>query len=382
MIFFFNVIIKSNTGKLMKVDLIDIKYRYLDEHKQILESIKRLLKKGNLVLTEEVKSFEEKISSYTKMKYCLGLNSGTDALMMSLWSMGIKKGDEVITTPISFIASAGAIAHLGAKPVFVDVGKDFNIDPKKIEGAITKKTKAIMPVHWGGRICDMDAIINISKKYNIPIVEDAAQGMGAYYKKKHSGSFGLISAFSGHPLKNLGAIGDSGFVVTNNRKLYNKIKLYRSHGLVSRDKTSFYGVNSRIDAVNAEVLSFRLKKLRSVVSKRNRNVRLYRKYLKNNVLIPKNNSYETNSYVMFLVLCDKRDKLQDYLKKYNIQSLVYYGTPLHLHGASKYLGYKRGDFPIAENICKKVLALPHHQYLEEKQIKYVCDKVNKFYGVE
>ena len=337
----------------MKVDLIDIKYRYLDEHQMILKSINKLLKKGNLVLTEEVASFENNISEYTGMKYCLGLNSGTDALMMALWALGIKKNDEVITTPISFIASAGAIVHVGAKPVFVDIKDDLNIDPSLIENSITSKTKAIMPVHWGGKVCDMDPIISLGKKYNIPIIEDAAQGMGAYYKGRHSGTFGEISAFSGHPLKNLAAIGDSGFIVTNNKKLYDKIKLYRNHGMVSRDKTSFFGVNSRIDAVNAEVLSYRLKKLKSVIIKRNRNVELYRKYLNNNILIPENNKYEINSYVMFLTLCKDRDKLQNYLKKYNIQTLVYYGTPLHLHGASEHLGYKKGDFPIAESVCKK-----------------------------
>ena len=253
----------------MKVDLIDIKHRYFDEHKIILKSINKLLKKGNLVLTEEVSSFEKRICDYTGMKYCLGLNSGTDALMMSLWALGIKKGDEVITTPVSFIASIGAIAHIGAKPVFVDIQDDLNINSNKIEQAITNKTKAIMPVHWGGRVCDMDPIVSLGKKYNIPIIEDAAQGMGAYYKGRHSGSFSTISAFSGHPLKNLGAIGDSGFIITNKKNLYEKIKLYRNHGMVSRDKTSFFGVNSRIDAVNAEVLSFRLKKLKSVISKRN-----------------------------------------------------------------------------------------------------------------
>jgi len=364
----------------MKVDLIDLKYRYLDEHEQILKSINKLLKKGNLVLTDEVKSFEAKICLYTGMKYCLGLNSGTDALMMSLWALGIKKGDEVITSPVSFIASAGAIAHIGAKPVFVDVDYDLNIDPSKIENAITKKTKAIMPVHWGGRVCQMDKILVIANKYNIPVVEDSAQGMGAYYKNKHSGSFGVISAFSGHPLKNLGAIGDSGFIVTNNKKLYDKIRLYRNHGLEGRDKTKFFGINSRIDSIHAEVLSFRLKKLRSGINKRNKNVNLYREFIKTKkVIIPNNNKYELNSYVMFLILCENRDELQKYLQKHNIQSLVYYATPLHLHGASKVYGYKKGEFPVAEEICSKVLAFPHHQYLTINQIKFVCNKIDLFY---
>jgi len=364
----------------MKVDLIDLKHRYLDDHKHILKSINKLLKKGSLVLTEEVKSFEDNISSYTGMKYCLGLNSGTDALMLSLWALGIKKNDEVITSPLSFIASAGAIAHIGAKPVFVDVDYDLNIDPNKIEAAVTKKTRAIMPVHWGGRVCKMDEIKLIAKKYKIPIIEDAAQGMGAYHKNKHSGTFGEISAFSGHPLKNLGAIGDSGFIITNNINLYEKIKLYRNHGLIDRDQTKFFGINSRIDAVNAEVLSYRLRNLKSAINKRNKNVKLYKKYITTDkVFIPSNEKYEVNSYVMFLTLCDERDNLQKYLSSHNIQSLVYYGKPLHLHNASKIYGYKKGDFPNAESICKKVLALPHHQYLTENQIKFVCTKINNFY---
>ena len=189
----------------------------------------------------------KKICKYVGAKYCLGLNSGTDALMMSLWATGISKGDEVITSPISFIASASSIIHLGAKPVFVDVKEDLNIDPDLIEKAITKKTKAIMPVHWTGRICDMNKIKKIAKKYKLLVIEDAAQAMGSYSNKKHAGTFGNISAFSTHPLKNLNALGDGGFIITDNKKYYDKIKLYRNHGLKSRDNVEIVGVNSRLD---------------------------------------------------------------------------------------------------------------------------------------
>ena len=178
----------------MKIEVIDLRKRFLEEKKEILNCIKSVLSKGNLVLTKEVQNFEEAICKFTGAKYCLGLNSGTDALMMSLWSVGIKRGDEVITSPISFIASASSIIHLGAKPVFVDVDEDLNIDPNLIEKAITKKTKAIMPVHWTGRVCQMDKIIKIAKKYKISVIEDAAQVMGSYYKRKHAGTFAKISA--------------------------------------------------------------------------------------------------------------------------------------------------------------------------------------------
>ena len=255
----------------MKVELIDLRDRFKEEGRAILKIVKKVLSKGNLILTQEVKNFEKSICKYTGAKYCLGLNSGTDALMMSLWSSGIK-GDEVITSPVSFVATANSIIHVGAKPVFVDVGDDLNINADLIEAAINKKTKAIMPVHWTGRVCKMDKIVKIAKKYNLKIIEDAAQATGAYYKNKHAGTFGNISAFSTHPLKNLNALGDGGFVITNEKKLYDKIKLYRSHGLEGRDEwLKNNWCKFKINSLNAEVLSFRLKKIKNLINKRKKN---------------------------------------------------------------------------------------------------------------
>ena len=363
-----------------KIELIDLKLRYLSEKKKILKLIDNTLSKGNLVLTEEVKNFENKIVNYTGIKYCVSLNSGTDALMMSLWSLGIGKGDEVITSSISFIASVGAITHVGAKPVLVDINEDLNMNCDLIESKITKNTKAIMPVHWTGRVCSMEKIIKIAKKYNLFIVEDAAQGMGSFYKNKRAGSFGDIAAFSAHPLKNLNGLGDGGFVLTNNKKLSEKIIRYRNHGMIKRDDAEIFGVNSRLDSLNAEILSFRLNLLNNIVAKRRKNANLYKKYLKiDSVRFPDENQFEKNSYVMFIALCDNRDQLQKYLNKNNIQSLIYYGTPLHLHKASKILGYKKGDFPIAEKCANQVLAFPIHQYLTLSQIKYICNKIKEFY---
>ena len=367
----------------MKVELIDLKQRFKHEEKTIMKIVHKVLSKGNLILTKEVQNFEKSVCKYTNTKYCLGLNSGTDALMMSLWSSGIKKGDEVITSPISFVATANAIVHVGAKPVFVDVGEDLNINPKLIENAITKKTKAIIPVHWTGRVCQMDEIMKIANKYGLIVIEDAAQATGAYYKKKHAGTFGKISAFSTHPLKNLNALGDGGFVITNEKRLYDKIKLYRSHGLEGRDDAKIIGVNSRLDSLNAEVLSFRLKKLKEIIKKRKRNINLYRKYIKTDkVKILDDGKNEINSYVMFITLSKKREKLQKYLKKYRIQSLLYYPTPLHMHKSMKFLKYGKGSLPNAEKIASEVISFPHHQHITEKQIKYVCSKINLFYGKE
>ena len=365
----------------MTIEIIDLRKRFQEEKYEILKCINRVLKKGNLILTPEVENFENSICKYTDSKYCLGVNSGTDALMMSLWSAGISRGDEVITSPISFIASVSSIIHVGAKPVFVDVDEDLNINPDLIEMAITKKTKVIMPVHWTGRVCKMDKILKIAKKYNLIVIEDAAQGMGSYYKKKHAGTFGKISAFSTHPLKNLNALGDGGFIITNEKKFYNKIKLYRNHGLKGRDNVELIGVNSRLDSLNAEILSFRLKRLKNIILRRRKNINLYRKLVKTKkVKIIQDKKNENNSYVMFITLCDKRDKLQKYLKKFNIQSLVYYKTPLHLHKATKYLGYKKGDFPNAERIASQVLSFPHHQHLKKSEIEFVCKKINNFYS--
>ena len=364
----------------MKIELIDLKKRYAEEKEDLLEIFDKVLKNGSLVLTDEVANFEKRICEYTSSKFCLGLNSGTDALMMALWSLGIKHGDEVITSPISFIASAGAIVHIGAKPIFVDVKDDLNINENLIESAITERTKAIMPVHWSGKVCNMDKISEISKKYNLKIIEDSAQGMGSYYKGKHAGTFGEISAFSAHPLKNLNAVGDSGFVITNDEQLYNHIKLYRSHGMQSRDNVKIFGINSRLDSLNAEILSYRLKKLKDVIEKRRNNIVLYKKYIKTDkVILPKDNDDTFDSYVMMISLCENRNELQSFLKSRNIQSLVYYGTPLHLHDASKILGYKRGDFYNAERLCEKVLSFPHNQYLSEDEIKFVSESINQFY---
>jgi|TARA_B110000902_G_scaffold208105_1_gene237383 dTDP-4-amino-4,6-dideoxygalactose transaminase len=364
----------------MKVELIDLRDRFKEEGKAIIKIVEKVLSKGNLILTKEVQNFEKSICKFTGAKFCLGLNSGTDALMMSLWSSGIKRGDEVITSPISFVATANSIIHVGAKPVFVDVGDDLNINPDLIEAVITKNTKAIMPVHWTGRVCEMDKIIKIAKKYKLKIIEDAAQATGAYYKGRHAGTFGKISAFSTHPLKNLNALGDGGFIITNEKKLYDKIKLYRSHGLEGRDDAKIIGVNSRLDSLNAEVLSFRLKKLKNIINRRKRNINYYKKYIKTDkVKILNDGKNEKNAYVMFVTLAENRNKLQEYLKKFNIQSLLYYPTPLHLHNSMKYLGYKKGSLINAERITSKVISFPHHQHLTEKQIKFVSEKINKFY---
>lgn len=365
----------------IKVPYVDLRARYVEERDQLIAIFDRVMASGHLVLTPEVGEFERAVEAYTGAKQCVSLNSGTDALLMALWALEIRKGDEVITTPVSFVATTGAIVHVGAKPVYVDVGEDQNIDPAKIEAAITPRTRAIMPVHWTGRIADMEAINDIAKRRRLEVIEDSAQCMGAFRHGRHGGTFGRIGAISAHPLKNLNAVGDGGFLLTEDADLAAKVRLYRNHGLAGRDDCVMYGVNSRLDVLNAEILKFRLTRLDDVIARRRRNADLYRKMIKPGpVFISPDRPHERNAYVMFLVQAERRDRLQAYLRGRGIETLVYYGTPLHLHKAAAGLGYRKGDFPVAETQCDKVLALPHNQCLGEEQIAFVADAVNSFYG--
>ena len=302
--------------------------------------------------------------------------------MMALWALGIGKGDEVITSTLSFVATAGAIAHVGAKPVFVDCDNYLNIDIKKIERSVTKKTKAIMPVHWTGRMSNIIAVKKIANKYNLKVIEDAAQAIGSSYKNYKPGKLSDAATFSAHPLKPLNALGDGGYLVTNNKKIYDKVSLYRNHGLIERDNASIFGVNSRLDSLHAGVLSYRFMKLNEVIMRRKNNISRYISKIKTKKFqIIKEEPNTKSTYSMFVCLAENRDKLHAYLRKNGIESLIYYGKPLHLHTASKnQFKYKKGDFPKAEEICSKVLSLPFHQGIKTKEIDHISKLINTFYS--
>lgn len=370
-------------GMLMQVPFIDLKQRFQEEKAELMNCVEKVLSSGSLVLTPELDEFEKMAAKYAGAKHCIGLNSGTDGIMMGLWAAGIKKGDEVIHPPISFIATTGAIHHIGATPVYCDVGEDSLIDPEKIEEKITENTKAIMPVHWAGMMCDMDRIQAIADKHGLLVIEDSAQSMGSYYKGKHGGTFGQSGCISCHPLKVLNAAGDGGLLFTNDDHIASQIRLYRNHGTASRDNVVIYGVNSRLDVLHAEILKFRLAKIDEVISRRRHNANLYRKFITTSKItlpIEKTDEGYVDSYVMFIARAERRDELKQYLANCGIESLVYYGTALHLHEAAKIYDYKRGDFPIAEKICDEVLALPHHQHLTDEQVIFVAEKINEFYN--
>lgn len=292
---------------MKKIPYVNLIKQFKDQRIEILRIVDKVFNSGQYILGPEVDKFEKNISNYFGVKYCTALNSGTDALTLALHLSGIKKGDEVITAPNSFIASAASIIHLGAIPVFVDVLNNQNIDPDKIEKAISKKTKAIMPVHLTGRPCRMDRIMKISKKYNLKVIEDSAQAIGTKFRNKLVGTFGEFGCFSAHPLKNLNASGDSGFLVTNNKKYNILSKLLRNHGIKNRKNISFFGYVSRMDNLQAGLLNLRLKKLKDVINKRRSNAKLYFKCLKNlkHIQLPLEEKFEFNTYHTFVIRAKK-----------------------------------------------------------------------------
>ena len=366
---------------MIKIPYVNLKKQYQLERKSILKILDKTFSSGSWVGGDEVIRFEKNIAKICKTKYCVALNSGTDALTLSLHLLGVKKGDEVITPPNSFVASTATIVHLGAKPIFVDVKDDQNIDENKIEEKITKKTKAIMPVHLTGRMCAMDKIMKISKKYKIPVIEDCAQSILSKYKNKMSGAWGDVGCFSAHPLKNLNAMGDSGYLTTNNKELYLKVKSLRSHGMDnSRDNIKNFGHVSRMDNIQAAILNFRLKNLKKTIIVRRKNLDTYLKYLDTKkVYFKKENLNEFNTYHTFVIQVEQRDKLKEFLKKKGISTAIHYPVPIHLQSASKDLGYGKNDFPETELQAKKILTLPINQFLKKKDIIYISNLINNFY---
>tara|TARA_B100000959_G_C14880819_1_gene582463 strand:- start:12 stop:1112 length:1101 start_codon:yes stop_codon:yes gene_type:complete len=365
----------------MKIPYVNIAKQYSTERKNLLSIIDKTLSSGNWIGGNAVDKFEKKISTLCKTKYCVALNSGTDALALGLYLLGVRRGDEVITPPNSFIASTAVIVHLGAKPVFVDVKEDQNIDENKIEKKITKKTKAIMPVHLTGRMCSMDKIMKISKKYKIPIIEDGAQSILSKYKNRMSGSWGDIGCFSTHPLKNLNASGDGGFVTTNNKRIFDIIRNLRSHGMEdNRNNVKSFGYVSRMDTIQAAILNFRIKNLKKVIKKRRENVNVYLEHLNfKNIFFPKEKKDEFNTYHTFVIQADKRNELKNYLEKNGVGSAIHYPVPIHLQDCSKTLGYKEKNFPVTEDQSKRIISLPINQFLKKKDIIYISNLINKFY---
>ena len=354
------------------------------DYKKILKKIEKVIKNNDFTLGKEVDLFENNIKKLIKKKYVVAVGSGTDAIMLSLKCLGIGEGDEVITTPYTFYATIGAIVTAGAVPKFVDVSSDYNINPDLIEKAITKKTKAIVPVHWSGKVCEMDKIHKISKKYKIPIIEDACHAIEATYKKKFAGTFGEFGCFSLHPLKNLNVWGDGGYVVVKNKKNYEKMLLLRNHGLKERNINLLFGYNSRLDTIQAVVANHLLKKIKLITSKRIANSMFLEKKLKalkHLVFKERDKNFKEvfHLYEFRVKNYKLRNKLVNYLKSNGIDAKIHYPIPMHLQPAAKKFGYKKGDFPITENISKSTISLPVHEFLKKKNLDYIAKCIKNFF---
>lgn len=363
-----------------KIPYVNLAEQWKEEREDLLPILENILSSGQYIGGNEVEQLEESIAKLCNVKYAIALNSGTDALVFGLAALGVRPGDEVITPPNSFIASTAAIVHLKAVPVFVDVLDDQNIDPEKIEKAITKKTKAIMPVHLTGRIAAMNEIMTIANKHSIPVIEDSAQAIGSKYDGKMSGSIGRIGCFSTHPLKNLNACGDGGLLTTNDEMIYKQINSLRNHGLIDRSTVKNFGYVSRMDTIQAAILNYRLTHLSDLIKKRRKNADRYKKLLdKNYIDIPDEKPIEFNTYHTFVIQVDKRDELKNYLLEKGIETSIHYPIPIHLQPASRNLPYKKGDFPVTEKQADRILTLPVNQYLKEIEIDKIVEAITSFY---
>lgn len=403
----------------MRVPLLDLKLQYESLKKELDDALLRVAESQYFILGPEVERMEKNISELLGCNYAIGVSSGTDALLIALMAIDIKPGDEVIVPTYSFFATAGVVARLNAVPVFTDVDPvTFNIDPKDFKKKITPRTKAVIPVHLYGQSCDMDLIMDTAMKHNIKVIEDAAQAISTQYKDgRFAGTIGDIGCFSFFPSKNLGCFGDGGLVSTNDEQLAEKLKILRVHGGHPKYHHKIIGGNFRLDALQAAVINVKLPYLNSWSAARRKNAGFYSKLFieaglseeegklnfddKNKVLLPKavNKPWSEiqnpktdqpaenvmkaeiinyHIYNQFIIRVKKRDDLRKFLSAKNIGTEIYYPVPFHLQECFSNLGYKKGDFPIAENLADTSLALPVYPELTEEQINYVVEKINEF----
>jgi len=369
----------------MNVPLLDLKPQYQNLKSEILKKVEEICDSQYFILGPEVEKFEAEVAEYCGTKYACGVSSGSDALIIALMVEGIKAGDEVITTPFTFFATGGAIARVGATPLFVDIDpKTFDIDPALIAEKVTDKTKAIIPVQLFGQSCDMDPIMEIAEKNNLIVIEDAAQAIGSEYKGKRIGSIGDYGCFSFFPSKNLGAFGDGGIVTTNDKEKYELLKIFRNHGSEPKYYHKYIGGNFRIDAMQAAILSIKLKSLDASTEKRQANAAEYRaifaesKLTENEIVLPQMADYDVRHiYNQFSVLVKngKRDLLKQALLDASIGCDVYYPVPLHLQECFKDLGYKLGDCPISEITANDIIAIPIFPETTKEQREYVVSVI-------
>jgi dTDP-4-amino-4,6-dideoxygalactose transaminase len=366
----------------MKVPLLDLQAQYTSIQEELDAALKEIVKSCRFILGPTVQSFEEEMAAYCGTKYAVGVASGTDALLLSLRAVGVGPGDEVITVAYSFFATAGVISRLGAAPIFVDIDpKTYNINPDLIAEKITPRTKAIMPVHLFGQCAEMDPIMSLAKAHNLPVVEDAAQAIGAEYRGRKAGSIGQLGCFSFFPSKNLGGMGDGGMVTTDDPELAELVRILRVHGSKPKYYHSIAGYNSRLDALQAAVLRVKLKYLAGWSEKRRHNALLYNQLLKGSpVITPHAEAHNVHIYNQYTLRAQNRDALQQHLTSKNVGTALYYPLPLHLQECYRYLGLSEGDLPESEQAAKETISLPVYPELTRQQQEFVAAQIVDFTG--
>lgn len=364
------------------IPLLDLRAQYATLRDEIHAALDRVIESQHFILGPEVEALEQEVAAYSHCRYGIGVSSGTDALLVSLMAIDIRPGDEVITTPYTFFATAGSIARLGAKPVFVDIDPaTYNIDPAGIEAAITPRTRAILPVHLFGQMADMDPILAIAERHGLYVIEDAAQAIGAEYKGRRAGSIGHLGCFSFFPSKNLGGFGDGGMVVTNDPGLADKVRLLRGHGARPKYYHKVVGGNFRLDALQAAVLRVKLKYLDEWTAARQRNAERYRRLFTEagvEIDLPHDAGYGRHIYNQFVIRSKRRDALMAHLKAQQIGTEIYYPVPMHLQECFAELGYRKGDFPASEQAALETLAIPVYPELSEGAQQAVVKNIRNY----
>lgn len=379
--------VSTLTKPVRNFPFLDLKAQYSGIRDEVIDAVIRVLDSQHFILGPEVEALEKEVAEYVNARFAIACASGSDALLLALMALDVRPGDEVITTPFTFGATAGSIARLGARPVFVDIDPNtFNIDEGKIEAAITPKTRAIMPVHLFGLSAQMDAIVTLAQDRGIAVVEDAAQAIGARWKEQPIGSLGTFGCFSFFPSKNLGGAGDGGMVTTNDAELAQRLKVLRVHGTKKKYSYDLVGMNSRLDALQAAILRVKLPYLSDWAEGRRRNAERYGELfaefgLTEIVKLPVTPETSVHVYNQYSVRVPRRDALQRHLKDQGIPTEIYYPGALHLQPAFAYLGHRAGEFPNAEAACADVLALPIYPELTEEQQRAVVSAISEFYTI-
>ena len=372
----------------MRVPLLDLKAQYDTLAPDIDAAVRSVFESQHFILGPEVQQLEQEIAAYCSSEYAIGCASGSDAILLALMAHGIRPGDEVVTTPFTFFATASCVVRLGAKPVFADIDETtFNLDPAQFESAVTERTRAVIPVHLFGQSAAMDAIRDIAERRGIAVIEDAAQAIGAEYCGMRAGSLGSVSAFSFYPSKNLGGAGDGGMLTTNDPEIARKLRILRSHGASNKYYHEWVGINSRLDALQAAILRVKLRHLDNWTQARRANAERYRDYFHKAGLVtdglvklPREVEGNLHVYNQFVIRVDDRDSLKAFLAEHGVGTEIYYPLPLHLQACFSELGYTEGDMPESERASKESLAIPIYPEIGETAQRYVVDTIAAFFG--